>query len=180
MQVAFPSGQPTPSALQASRLELVDLPSRSSCSCDAISCRLDFSFRRLTGTRLNLTLSKLVVQFETGMAQMNVAWPTSRQPSTMWQPHAHGVHRFVRKTSWCAVGLSSNAGLGIDLDPSTGSAWPGSPVRLPCSSDSSAHKRCGPWTKYTVDLTVRLDGPSALTSDIDTGNHITPDISSHF
>ena len=46
------------------------------------------------------------------MAQMNVAWPTSRQPSTMWQLHAHGVHRFVRKTSWCTVGLSSNLGLG--------------------------------------------------------------------
>ena len=42
------------------------------------------------------------------MAQMNVAWPTSRQLSTMWQPHAYGVHRFVRKTSWCTVGLSSN------------------------------------------------------------------------
>ena len=48
------------------------------------------------------------------MAQLNVAWPTSRQPSIpcMWQPHAHGVHRFVRKTSWCTVGLSSNLGLG--------------------------------------------------------------------
>ena len=61
VQVASPSGQPTPSALQASRLELVDLPPRTSCSCDAISCRVDFSFRRLTGTRLNLNLSKLVV-----------------------------------------------------------------------------------------------------------------------
>ena len=30
-----------PSALQALRLELVDLPPRTSCSCDAISCRLD-------------------------------------------------------------------------------------------------------------------------------------------
>ena len=46
------------------------------------------------------------------MSQMNVAWPTSRQPSTMWQPRAHGVHRSVRKTSWCTVGLSSNLELG--------------------------------------------------------------------
>ena len=46
------------------------------------------------------------------MAQMNVPWPTSRQSSTMWQPHAHGVHGFVRKTSWCTVDLSSNLGLG--------------------------------------------------------------------
>ena len=45
------------------------------------------------------------------MAQMNVAWPTSRQPSTMWQPNAHGVHCFVRKTSWCTAGLSFNLGL---------------------------------------------------------------------
>ena len=46
------------------------------------------------------------------MAQMNVARPTSTQPSTMWHPHAHCVHRFVRKTSWCTVGLSFNLGLG--------------------------------------------------------------------
>ena len=46
------------------------------------------------------------------MVQMNVAWPTFRQPSTMWQPHAHGVHCFVRKMSWRTVGLSSNLGLG--------------------------------------------------------------------
>ena len=45
----------------ASWLDLVGLPPRTSCSCDAISCRLDFNFRRLTGTRLNLNLSKLVV-----------------------------------------------------------------------------------------------------------------------
>ena len=42
---------------------------------------------------------------------MNVAWPTSRQPSTMRQPHAHGVHCFVRKMSWCTVGLPFNLGL---------------------------------------------------------------------
>ena len=104
----------------------------------------------------------------------------------MRQPHAHGVHCVVRKTSWRTVGLSFNLGLGefpkTDPDPSTGSAWPGSPVRLPCSCDSSTHKRCGPCTKYTVGLTVRLDGPTALLvlPDIDTGSHITPDISSHF
>ena len=46
------------------------------------------------------------------MAQINVAWPICMQPSAMWQPRDHGVHRFVRKTSWCAVGLSSNLGLG--------------------------------------------------------------------
>ena len=64
VQVASPSGQLTPSALQASRLELVDLPPRTSCSCDVILCRLDFSFRRLTGTGLNLNLSKLVVVWD--------------------------------------------------------------------------------------------------------------------
>ena len=101
------------------------------------------------------------------MAQMNVAWPTSRQPSTIWQSHAHGVHCFVRKTSWCTVGLSFNLGLGefprLTLTPVL--AVPGleaHAVRLPCSCDSSAHKRCGPCTKYTVGLTVRLDGPTAL------------------
>ena len=47
------------------------------------------------------------------MTQMNVAWPTSRQPSTMWQPHDHGVHRVVRKTSWYTVGLFANLGLVV-------------------------------------------------------------------
>ena len=64
VQVTSPSGQPTPSALQASWLELVGLPPRTSCSCNAISRRLDFSFKRLTGTRLNLNLSKLVVVWD--------------------------------------------------------------------------------------------------------------------
>ena len=84
------------------------------------------------------------------MAQMDVAWPTSRQPSTMWQPHAHGVHPFVQKLLWYTVGLSSNLGLGefprLTLTPVL--AVPG--LEAQCSCDSSAHKRCGPWTKYTV------------------------------
>ena len=100
------------------------------------------------------------------MAQMNVAWPTSRQPSTMWQPHDHDVHRFVPNTSRCTVGLSSNLGLGefprLTLTPVL--AVPGLEAQcgLPYSCYSSAHKRCGPWTKYTAGLTVRLDGSTAL------------------
>ena len=79
-RLLLPVGNPLLQLCNASQPELVDLP-RTSCSCDAISCRLDFSFRRLTGTRLNLQLSKLVEVWDWYGTKMNIAWPASRQPS---------------------------------------------------------------------------------------------------
>ena len=90
------------------------------------------------------------------MAQMNVAWPTSRQPSIPSGSRLIMVCivSYARRRRGVQQACLPRGIPKADPDPSTGSTWPGNPVRLPCSGDSSAHKRCGPWTKYTVGLTV--------------------------